>query len=92
MEVTPPRGEDELLIFTSSLLAERRKAPGLKLNHPEVVAMFLRRHGRFQPALCCSLRHRRAPLAGRVSNCAATGPARRWPANACSAIQPARWC
>lgn len=55
MEVNP-RGEDELLIFTSSLLAERRKAPGLKLNHPEAVAMLLRRHGRFQPALCCALR------------------------------------
>ncbi|WP_374476872.1 urease subunit gamma, partial [Zoogloea sp.] len=29
---------DKLLIFTAGLLAERRKARGLKLNYPEAVA------------------------------------------------------
>ena len=38
MEVTP-REKDKLLIFTAGLLAERRKARGLKLNHPEAVAL-----------------------------------------------------
>lgn len=33
-----PREKDKLLIFTAGLLAERRKARGLKLNYPEVVA------------------------------------------------------
>ena len=33
-----PREKDKLLIFTAGLLAERRKAKGLKLNYPEVVA------------------------------------------------------
>ncbi len=33
-----PREKDKLLIFTASLLAERRLARGLKLNHPESVA------------------------------------------------------
>jgi urease subunit gamma/beta len=33
-----PREKDKLLIFTAGLLAERRKARGLKLNHPEAVA------------------------------------------------------
>ena len=37
MELTP-REKDKLLIFTAGLLAERRKARGLKLNYPEVVA------------------------------------------------------
>ena len=37
MELTP-RERDKLLIFTASLLAERRKAKGLKLNYPESVA------------------------------------------------------
>lgn len=37
MELTP-REKDKLLIFTASLLAERRKARGLKLNYPESVA------------------------------------------------------
>ncbi len=37
MELTP-REKDKLLIFTASLLAERRKAKGLKLNYPEAVA------------------------------------------------------
>ena len=37
MELTP-REKDKLLIFTASLLAERRKAKGLKLNYPESVA------------------------------------------------------
>ncbi|MFO1123368.1 MAG: urease subunit gamma [Hyphomicrobiales bacterium] len=33
-----PREKDKLLLFTAGLLAERRKARGLKLNYPEVVA------------------------------------------------------
>jgi urease subunit gamma len=33
-----PREKDKLLIFTAALLAERRLARGLKLNHPESVA------------------------------------------------------
>jgi urease subunit gamma len=33
-----PREKDKLLIFTAGLLAERRKAKGLKLNYPESVA------------------------------------------------------
>ena len=37
MELTP-REKDKLLIFTAALLAERRKARGLKLNSPEAVA------------------------------------------------------
>ena len=37
MELTP-REKDKLLLFTASLLAERRKARGLKLNYPEAVA------------------------------------------------------
>ncbi|MGF6177417.1 urease subunit gamma [Ensifer sp. 4252] len=32
------REKDKLLIFTAGLVAERRKAKGLKLNYPEVVA------------------------------------------------------
>lgn len=38
MELTP-REKDKLLIFTAALLAERRKARGLKLNYPETVAL-----------------------------------------------------
>lgn len=38
MELTP-REKDKLLIFTASLLAERRRAKGLKLNYPEAVAL-----------------------------------------------------
>jgi urease subunit gamma len=34
MELTP-REKDKLLLFTAALLAERRKARGLKLNYPE---------------------------------------------------------
>ncbi|MFN9858772.1 MAG: urease subunit gamma, partial [Pseudanabaena sp.] len=30
--------KDKLLIFTAALLAERRKAKGLKLNYPEAIA------------------------------------------------------
>ena len=37
MDLTP-REKDKLLLFTAGLLAERRKAKGLKLNHPEAVA------------------------------------------------------
>jgi len=38
MELTP-REKDKLLIFTASLLAERRLARGLRLNHPEAIAL-----------------------------------------------------
>ena len=37
MELTP-REKDKLLIFTAGLLAERRKARGVKLNYPEAIA------------------------------------------------------
>ena len=37
MELSP-REKDKLLLFTAALLAERRKARGLKLNYPEAVA------------------------------------------------------
>ena len=37
MELTP-REKDKLLIFTAALLAERRKARGVKLNYPEAIA------------------------------------------------------
>ncbi len=33
-----PREKDKLLLFAAALLAERRKARGLKLNYPEAVA------------------------------------------------------
>ncbi|MAM85840.1 urease subunit gamma [Allohahella sp. A8] len=33
-----PREKDKLLVFTAALLAERRKARGLKLNYPEAIA------------------------------------------------------
>jgi urease subunit gamma len=38
MDLTP-REKDKLLIFTAALLAERRRARGLKLNYPEAVAL-----------------------------------------------------
>ena len=38
MDLTP-REKDKLLIFTAGLLAERRKAQGLKLNVPESIAL-----------------------------------------------------
>ena len=38
MELSP-REKDKLLIFTAALLAERRRARGLKLNYPESVAL-----------------------------------------------------
>jgi urease subunit gamma len=38
MELTP-REKDKLLIFTAALLAERRRARGVKLNYPEAVAL-----------------------------------------------------
>jgi urease subunit gamma len=37
MDLTP-REKDKLLIFTAALLAERRKARGIKLNYPETIA------------------------------------------------------
>lgn len=38
MELSP-REKDKLLLFTAALLAERRKARGVKLNYPEAVAL-----------------------------------------------------
>ena len=38
MDLTP-REKDKLLVFTAALLAERRRARGLKLNHPEALAL-----------------------------------------------------
>jgi len=38
MELSP-REKDKLLIFTAGLLAERRRARGLRLNYPEAVAL-----------------------------------------------------
>jgi urease subunit gamma len=37
MQLTPQE-KDKLLIFTAALLAERRKARGIKLNYPEAIA------------------------------------------------------
>ncbi|RYG17520.1 MAG: 30S ribosomal protein S2 [Caulobacteraceae bacterium] len=37
--VTLTREKDKLLLFTAGLLAERRRARGLKLNYPEAVAL-----------------------------------------------------
>ncbi len=34
-----PREKDKLLLFTAALVAERRRARGLKLNYPEAVAL-----------------------------------------------------
>ncbi|MDD3517343.1 MAG: urease subunit gamma, partial [Chromatiales bacterium] len=33
------REKDKLLLFTAALLAERRKARGVKLNYPEAMAL-----------------------------------------------------
>ena len=38
MELSP-REKDKLLLFTAALLAERRRARGVKLNYPEAVAL-----------------------------------------------------
>jgi urease subunit gamma len=38
MELTP-REKDKLLLFAAAMLAERRKARGLKLNYPEAMAL-----------------------------------------------------
>ncbi len=38
MQLTP-REKDKLLLFTAALVAERRKARGVKLNQPEAVAL-----------------------------------------------------
>jgi urease subunit gamma len=37
MELSP-REKDKLLLFTAALVAERRKARGLRLNYPEAIA------------------------------------------------------
>ena len=38
MDLTP-REKDKLLIVVAAMLAEKRRARGLKLNHPEAVAL-----------------------------------------------------
>lgn len=38
MELSP-REKDKLLLFTAALVAERRKARGLRLNYPETIAL-----------------------------------------------------
>ena len=38
MELTP-REKDKLLVFSAGLLAQQRKARGLRLNYPEAVAL-----------------------------------------------------
>ncbi len=38
MELTP-REKDKLLIFTAAIVARRRLERGVKLNHPEAVAL-----------------------------------------------------
>ncbi len=38
MDLTP-REKDKLQIFTAGLVAERRKARGVKLNYPEAIAL-----------------------------------------------------
>lgn len=38
MDLTP-REKDKLLLFTAALVAERRKARGVKLNYPEAIAL-----------------------------------------------------
>jgi urease subunit gamma len=38
MDLTP-REKDKLLVYTAALVAERRKARGVRLNHPEAVAL-----------------------------------------------------
>lgn len=38
MDLTP-REKDKLQIFTAGIVAERRKARGLKLNYPEAIAL-----------------------------------------------------
>jgi urease gamma subunit len=38
MELSP-REKDKLLLFTASLLAERRRDRGVKLNYPEAIAL-----------------------------------------------------
>lgn len=34
-----PREQDKLLVFTAAEVARRRRARGLKLNHPEALAL-----------------------------------------------------
>lgn len=34
-----PREKDKLMLFTAALLAERRRARGVKLNYPEAIAL-----------------------------------------------------
>jgi urease subunit gamma len=38
VELTP-REKDKLLLFTAAMLAEQRKARGVKLNYPEAMAL-----------------------------------------------------
>ena len=38
MDLTP-REKDKLMVFTAGLVAEKRRARGLRLNYPEAVAL-----------------------------------------------------
>ncbi len=38
MELSP-REKDKLLVFTAAMLAEKRRARGVKLNYPETIAL-----------------------------------------------------
>jgi urease subunit gamma len=38
MELSP-REKDKLLVFTAAMLAEKRRARGVKLNYPECIAL-----------------------------------------------------
>ncbi len=38
MELSP-REKDKLLVFTAAMLAEKRRARGVKLNYPESIAL-----------------------------------------------------
>jgi urease gamma subunit len=51
MELTPARRTNP--VFTAALLAERRKAKGLKLNYPEAVASSARRSWKCAKAAAC---------------------------------------
>ena len=44
-----PREQEKLLIFTAAEVARRRRARGLKLNHPEAAGPHHRRDPRGHP-------------------------------------------
>ena len=83
MELTP-REKDKLLIFTAALLAERRKAKGLKLNYPEAVAFITA--GICVPVAAVNIPRTTSKLQGRdvlrsVSSASKPLAAKRWRAH-----------